>query len=81
MHPHHFEVLDHDLAGLTVDCNLFPRSSSVTDLNGKGKLGGEEDASPRECVNSNLGKGGRIELQRKKMMSEPTRIKEGRAQI
>ena len=65
MRLHHFEVLDHDLVGFTVGCNLFPRSSSVTDLNGKGKLGGEEDASLRECVNSDLGKGGRIELQRK----------------
>ena len=46
--------------------NFFPRSSLVTDLNGKGKLGGEEDAPPRECANSGPGKGGRIVLQSKK---------------
>ena len=57
---------DHDLVGLTIGSNFFPRSSSIVDLNGKGKLGGEEDASPTECENSSLGKGGRIVLQTKK---------------
>ena len=69
MHPHPFEALGHDLVKFTIGRNFFPRSSSVADLNGKGKLGGEEDAPPRECANSSLGKGGRIVLQRKKMMS------------
>ena len=44
---HPSEAIGHDLAGFTIGCNFFPRSSSVTDLNGKGKLGGEEDALPR----------------------------------
>ena len=57
---------DHDLVGFTIGSNFFPRSSSIVDLNGKGKLGGEEDASPKECANSGLGKGGRIVLQNKK---------------
>ena len=59
---HHFEALAHDLAEFTIGRNFFPISSSVVDLNGKGKLGGEEDDSPRECVNSGLGQGGRILL-------------------
>ena len=50
------------MAGFTIGRNFFPRSSLVVDLNGKGKLGGEEDASPRECVNFGPGKGGRITL-------------------
>ena len=64
--PHPFEALSHDLIGFTIGRNFFPRSTSVVDLNGKGKLGGEEDAPPRECANSNPSKGGRIVLQNKK---------------
>ena len=60
--PHHCEALGHDLVMFTIGRNFFTRSSSVVDLNGKGKQGGKEDASPRECTNSNLGKGGRILL-------------------
>ena len=59
---HHSEALGHDLAKFTIGRNLFPRSSSVADLNGERKLGREGDASIRECVNSGPGKGGRIEL-------------------
>ena len=62
---HPFEALGHGLAGFTIDRNFFPRSSSVADLNGKGKLCGEEDSRPRECVNSSPNKGGIIVLQRK----------------
>ena len=47
-----FEALDHDLAGFTKGRNFFPRSSSVIDINGKEKLDGEEDATPRGCANS-----------------------------
>ena len=75
------EVLSHDLIKFTIGRNFFPRSNSVMDLNGKGKLGGEEDAPLRECANFDLGKGGRIELQSKKMMSELAQIKEERIQI
>ena len=53
---HSSEALGHDLARFTMDCTFFPRSSLVADLNGKGKLGGEEDASLRECANSSLSK-------------------------
>ena len=60
LHP--FEANGHDLAGFPIGHNFFPRSSLVADLNGKGKIGGEEDASLRECVNSGPGKGGRIAL-------------------
>ena len=59
---HHYEALGHDLARFTISRNFFLRSSLVVDLNGKGKSSREEDASPRECVNSSLGKGGRIAL-------------------
>ena len=59
---HHFEALSYDLVGVTIGCNFFPRSSLVANLNGKRKLGEEEDASPRECVNFGPGKGGRIAL-------------------
>ena len=64
--PHPSEALGHDLAGFTIGRNFFPRSSSVINLNGKGKLGGEEDALLREFTNSNPCKGGRIILQSKK---------------
>ena len=60
------EALDHDLARFTIGHNFFPRSSSIIDLNGKGKLGGEEEAPLRECLNSYPGKGGRIVVQSKK---------------
>ena len=63
---HFFEALGHDLVGFTIGRNLFPRSSSVANLNGKGKLGGEEDAPPRECANSSPCKGGTIVLLSKK---------------
>ena len=63
---HPSEARGHDLTGFTIGRNFFPRSSSVVDLNGKGKLGGEEDASPRECANSSPSKRGRIVLQSKK---------------
>ena len=76
-----FEVFSHDLVGFTIGRNFFPRSNSVMDLNGKGKLGGEEDAPLRECANSDPGKGGRIVLQSKKMMSELAQIKEEIIQI
>ena len=46
----------------------------VVDLNGKGKLGGEEDVSSRECANSSPRNGGRIVLQRK-IMSKLVHIK------
>ena len=65
--PHPSEALGHDLVGITIGRSFFPRSSLVANLNGKGKLGGEEDARPRECANFGLGKGERIELQRKKL--------------
>ena len=68
--PHHFQALGHDLVRFTIGRNFFPKSSSVADLNRKGKLGGgedaslrefmnydEEDAPPREFLNSNPGKG------------------------
>ena len=64
--PHPFEALGHDLARFTKGRNFFPRSSLIPGLNGKGKLGGEEDAPPRECTKSYPGKGGRIVLQSKK---------------
>ena len=60
--PYPSEALGHDLARFTLGRNFFPRSSLVVDLNGKGKLGGEEDAPPREFVNSGPSKGGRIVL-------------------
>ena len=63
---HPSKALVHDLVGFTIGFNFFPRSSSVVDLNGKGKLRGEEDASPRECANSSPSKRERIVLQRKK---------------
>ena len=50
---HPFEALGNGLAGFTKSHNFFPRGSSVVDLNGKRNLGGEEDASLRECANSN----------------------------
>ena len=53
LHPS--EALGHDLIRFTIGYNFFPISSSVADLNGKGKLGREEDGSPRTCVNSGLG--------------------------
>ena len=59
---YHSESLGHDWAGFTIGRNFFQRSSSIADHNGKGKLGGEEDAPPRECANSGLGKVGRIVL-------------------
>ena len=59
------EALGHDLAGFTIGHHIFPRSSSVAYLNGKGKLGGEEDDSPRERVNSGPGKRGRLALKAK----------------
>ena len=49
--------------------NFFPRSSSIANLNGKGKLRGEEDAPPRECSNSDLGKGGKNSTAKQKMIS------------
>ena len=49
---HPFEALDHDLVEFTIGRNFFPRSSLVANLNGKRKLGGEEDAS--ECAKSGL---------------------------
>ena len=55
---YHSEALGHDLARFTIGHSFFPRSSSVADLNGKGKLSGEEDVSPRVCVNSGPCKGG-----------------------
>ena len=64
--PHPSKALGHDLAGFTIGRNFFPKSSLVTDLNRKEKLGGEEDAPPRECANSGPSKGGRIVLQSKK---------------
>ena len=63
---HPSKALSHDLAKFTIGLNFFPRSNSVVDLNGKEKLGGEEDVSPRECANSGLSKGGRIVMQSKK---------------
>ena len=63
---HPSEALGNDLVGFAIGRNFFPRSSLVADLNGKVKLGGEEDDYPRECANSSPGKGGRIVLQRKK---------------
>ena len=60
--PYPSKALGHDLARFTIGRNFFPKSSSVTDLNGKGKLGGEEHVPPRECANFSLGKGGRIVL-------------------
>ena len=36
---HHSEAIGHDLAEFTIGNNLFPRSSSIANLNGKGKLG------------------------------------------
>ena len=48
--PHSSEALSHDLVGFTIGRNFFPRSGSVVDLSGKGKLGGEEDAPARDCV-------------------------------
>ena len=77
--PHHSEALGHDLAGFTIGCNFFPRSRSVVDLNGKGKLGGEEDVPLRECANSGLGKGVKNNTVKKKMMLEIAQIKEERA--
>ena len=56
---HLFEALGHDLTGFTIGRNFFPRSSSAIDLYGKGKLGGEEHAPPREYANFGLGKGGK----------------------
>ena len=53
---HPSEAFGHDLARFTMDHTFFPRSSSVADLNGKGKVGGEEDASLRGCANSSLSK-------------------------
>ena len=76
LHPS--KSLGHDLARFTIGRNFFPRSSAVADLNGKGKLGGEEDATPREYANPSLGKGGRIVLQSKRIMSELAWIKEER---
>ena len=55
---HPFEALGHDLVGFTIGYNFFLRSSSIVDLNEKGKLGGEEDASLRKCANSGPSKGG-----------------------
>ena len=43
---HPCKALGHDVVGFTKACNFFPRNSSVADLNGKGKLGGEEDTPP-----------------------------------
>ena len=54
---HPFEAFSHDLVGITMGLNFFLRISSVADLNGKGKLGVEEDALSRECVDSGPGKG------------------------
>ena len=62
---HPSEALVHDLAKFTIGCNFLLRSSSVADFNGKGKLCGEEDASPRECANFGLRKGEKIVMQRK----------------
>ena len=76
---HPSKALGHDLAGFTIGRNFFPRSSLVADLNGKGKLGGEDNASQGECTNSEPDKGGRTVLQSKKMALEPARIKEERA--
>ena len=65
---HPSEALDHDLAKFTIGLNFFPRSSSVFNLNGKGKLGGEEDTSLRESTNFGPSKGGRETiLQSKKL--------------
>ena len=64
--PHPSKALGHDLARFTIGHNFFPRSSSIANLNGKGKLAGEEDAHPRECTNLDLCKGGRIIVQSKK---------------
>ena len=44
---HPSEALGHDLVEFTIGRNFFPRSSLIADLNGKGKLGGEADVSPR----------------------------------
>ena len=41
--PYPSEAFFHDLARFTIGRSFFPRSSLVADLNGKGKLGGEED--------------------------------------
>ena len=79
--PHPFEALSHDLVGFTIGHNLFPRSSSVSNLNGNGKLGGEEDAPLRECANSGPGKGGKNSTTKQKMISELAQIKEERAHI
>ena len=65
MLSHPFEALGHDLVKFTIGRNFFPRSSSIAYLNGKGKLGGENDGPIRECANSGLGKGRGIVLQRK----------------
>ena len=59
---HHSKTLGHDLSGFTKSRNFFLRNSLVADHNGKVKLGGEEDASLRKCVNFGPGKGGRIAL-------------------
>ena len=65
---HPSEALGHDLVGFTIGLNFFLRNNSVFDLNRKGKLGGEEDTSPRECANSGPSKGEReIVLQNKKL--------------
>ena len=60
---HPSEALGHDLVGFTIGRNFFPISSLIADLNVKGKLGGEEEDSSRECANSSLIKEGRIVLQ------------------
>ena len=74
---HPSEAHNHDLVRFTIGCNFFSRSSSVVDLNGKGKLGGEKDASSKECANSIPDKGWRTILQsKKKLMSKPAQVKE-----
>ena len=64
--PHPSRPQSHDLVGFTIDHNLFLRSSLVLDLNGKGKLGGKEDVSPRECANSGPSKGGKNSITKEK---------------
>ena len=62
MQPIHLNPLTRFIIGL----KFFLRSSLVSDLDGNGKLGEEEDTSPRECANFGSSKGGRTILQKKK---------------
>ena len=69
------------MAEFTIGRNFFQRSSSVVDLNGKGKLGAKEDISPKECANFGPSKARRTVMQSKKVCKSQHRLRKNEHRI